>query len=163
MNKTIKKIEDKLKKLYQIYEMYIWKENNRNLIVIMNDNSIAFYLYNKNEVIDEFILSFSEKETKLYQYLCLKTLVIIFGNVWIKNNENSYYSNSYKDYVKLIVNDEVVNNMIKELIENQEKEYIDDNSLINDISKQVNGKIYKKSFINEIDKRIEITKKVLGA
>ena len=88
MEKFLEEFVSSLDRLYYTYENYIWKNDDSKLDVLIQDNTISFYLYKKNDVIDEIIFSFDEKEKSMYNYLCVRLLVILLGNVYIYNKDN---------------------------------------------------------------------------
>jgi len=136
--------------------------NDTNLEVLVHDNTISFYMYKCGEVIDEIILSFDNKERTIYEYICIRLLVILFGNVYIYNKGNLIYNNKHKSYLKLVVNDDIIlSNMIK-LINMQNDMVISDNlNMKLDIKKSFFRRRYSDNFIKQLDDRIDFSKKLL--
>jgi len=162
MEKFLEKLISSLENLYYLYENYIWKNNDTNLEVLVQDNTISFYMYKCGEVIDEIILSFDNKERTIYEYICIRLLVILFGNVYIYNKGNLIYNNKHKSYLKLVVNDDIIlSNMIK-LINMQNDMVISDNlNMKLDIKKSFFRRRYSDNFIKQLDDRIDFSKKLL--
>ena len=154
-------VVNKLYELYKIYEEYIWKYNGRKLIVMFQNNMISFYLYQDNQVVDELDISFDNKEEKLYTSICLKTFIFLLGNVLIYKDNNIYYNNKHKDYLRVIVKDNRINKIINELVNNQINEVIDTKNNIIKNNTKIKRKIYNKEFLNKLDTRIELSKIML--
>lgn len=107
MNKYISEVLERLDTVYTIYERYAWGNKDTKINIIIQDNSISFYL-NDNKLDDEFILTFAEEETILYHYLSLEVLAIVLGNVYIHRSDNILFNNAHKSYVKMFINDEAI-------------------------------------------------------
>ena len=156
-------IIDKLNELYKTYENYIWqdKKNRKLIVVFQKDMMLSFYLYEDNEIVDELTLKFDNKEEKLYQSLCLKLFIILLGNVYIYKEDNVYFNIKHKNYLGVVVGNDKLNNIINELVLNQNEKVINKD---NDIIKNkllIKNKKYSKSFLDELDKRIDLSKKML--
>ena len=162
MDKFLDNVVGSLEDLYYLYEDYIWKNKDSNLDVLIQDNTISFYMYKNREVIDELILSFDNKERSIYEYVSIRLLVILFGNVYIYNKDNLIYNNKHKSYLKLIVNDDdILNNMIK-LIDMQDDIVISDSlDMKIDVKNSFFRKRYSNDFIKQLDNRIDFSKKLL--
>ena len=108
MNKFLVNVTEKIDKLYKIYEDYIWKNKDRRLAVIFQNNMIiTFYLYEGNELLDELHLSFDNNEYDLYKAICLRSFAIMLGNVMVykMDDEDVYYNKKHKSYITIIVKD----------------------------------------------------------
>ena len=162
MEKFLEEFVSSLDRLYYTYENYIWKNSDSKLDVLIQDNTISFYLYKNSDVIDEIIFSFDEKEKTMYNYLCVRLLVILFGNVYVYNKDNIFYNNMHKSYLRLIVNDESVLDIFDNIINNQEDSVIGENmELLLDMSEKLTKKRYYNKFIYEVNDRVELSKKLL--
>lgn len=162
MDNFIEGLVNKLEELYNYYEMYMWKNTNANLDILLQDNTVCFYLYNNNNLLDEFILSFDDKERKLYEYLCLRIMILTLGNLFIHQEENIIYNDKHKPYLKIIVNDDEVLNILNMIISSQEKEIINsDTPGVRDIYKSVPKRKYPSSFIDELGSRVEKSKRLI--
>lgn len=166
MKNYIKEILEKLDRIYTLYERYAWNHKDSEISVIIGDNTISFYLTNPNKLDDEFIISFDEIESPLYHYLSLEVLAIVLGNVYVHQDNNTLFNNAHRPYVKIYVNDEDVLSLMKPILSNQDKEFIhkDMYYLLNarKILLKYNNKKYDKEFLNTLDLRINIVKKVLS-
>jgi len=162
MEKFLEEFVSSLDRLYYTYENYIWKNDDSKLDVLIQDNTISFYLYKNNDVIDEIIFSFDEKEKSIYNYLCVRLLVILLGNVYIYNKDNVFYNDTHKTYLKLIVNDDNVLDIFKNIVSNQEDKVIGNNmDLVLRMRERLTRKRYYDQFIYQVNDRIELSKKLL--
>ena len=162
MEKCLEEFVSSLDRLYYTYENYIWKNSDSKLDVLIQDNTISFYLYKDKEVIDEIIFSFEDKEKSMYNYLCVRLLVILLGNVYIYNKDNIFYNDTHKDYLKLIVNDENVLNIFNNIVSSQEDKSIGENmDLVLGMREKLTRKRYYNQFIYQVNDRIELSKKLL--
>lgn len=167
MKRYIDELVDRINNLIKIYENYIWKSDDRNLVVVFQkDLIISFYLFEKGELVDELYLSFEENEKNFYNAVCLRTFALLLGNVMVykadDNEHNVYLNNSLKSYLAVIAGDEEVTSLIDSLIEVQDKEIINkDNKIIKEVSKKVKKRLPNVSVLKEIDKRIDLSREML--
>ena len=150
-------------KLYNMYERYIWKHDDVKFNILIQDNTISFYLYNNECDLDNIVLSFSGKENMLYRYISIKILMEMLSDMVVHIDESVFCNRVVKPYLRLIVNDENVYNIMKELVDRQLSEYInEDTDLIKNISNLViNPIFYPNKTIKSLDDRIGITRKLL--
>lgn len=156
-------VTNKLYELYKTFEEYVWKnEDERKIIIVYrNDMTLSCYLYDNNEVIDELDLKFDIKEELLYQSICLKLFILLLGNVYIYKEDDVYFNIRHKKYLGIVVDNNKLNKLITSLVANQNDKVINkDNDIIKD-SLKIKNKVYSKKFINELDSRIELSKKML--
>jgi hypothetical protein len=151
--------------LYDMYEGYVWRHSDTKLDILINDNTIGFYLYNDNESIDELIITFSGRENRLYRYISVNMLLIMLRDMVVYNTDGEFYNNGYKPYLRLIVNDEKILEIMKELVDRQYSEFISDKTdIVQNISKSVSYTLfYPYKFINCLDERISLSKILLRA
>ena len=162
MDKFLNELINSLDRLYYLYEEYMWKNDNSKLDVLIQDNTLSFYLYKNGEVIDEIILSFDDRERLMYNYVCIRLLIVLLGNVYIYNKDNEFYNIKHKPYLKLIVNDDLILDEMLKVISVQEKNVINgDMNIISDMRNSLSKKKYSKDFINQINERIDFSKKLL--
>ena len=167
MKRYVDELVDRINELIKIYENYIWKSDDRNLVVVFQkDMIISFYLYEKEELIDELYLSFEEKEKYFYQAICLRIFALLLGNVMVykapDKEHNIYLNESLKPYLAVIAGDKEVASLIDSLIKEQEKEVINkDNKIIKEVSRKVRNRLPNVSVLREIDKRISLSKEML--
>lgn len=153
-----------LEDLFFTYEKYMWKHEESNLVVLIQDNSLGFYIYDKGETIDEFIIEFDDEE-EVYNYMCIRTMFILLGNVYIYRDNNVLYNNTHKPYLKLIVNDKHILDMMNEII------LLQDNIIIHENMDKVKAMREKANFkanqeanellLNFFAERVRMTKKLL--
>ena len=164
MNKFLVNVTEKIDKLYKIYEDYIWKNSSRHLAVVFQNNMIiTFYLYEGNELLDEFHLSFDKNEYDLYKAICLRSFAIMLGNVMVYKmaSEDVYYNKMHKSYITIIVKDKNIVSLIDKILEHQLEERIDFNTkIISDESNKVKKRIYNKKFLREFDTRIHLSEEM---
>ena len=158
-----KDLVDRIINLYNMYEKYMWRHEEVKLNILIQDNTISFYLYNEKEEIDEIIFNFSEKENKLYQYISIKILLEILKDVVVHVDDNEFHNRVLKPYLKLIVNDESILEIMKKLIDRQLSEIINDNTdLIKGLCDSVvNPLFYPNKFMKQLDDRIGMSRKLL--
>ena len=53
-----KDLVDRIINLYNMYENYIWRHKDVKLNILIQDNTLSFYLYNDKQDLDEIILTF---------------------------------------------------------------------------------------------------------
>ena len=161
MDKFLDDVIKSLDDLYYIYERYMWNNNDSNLEVLIQDNTICFYVYKNKELIDEILLTFDDKERGIYVYICLRLLLILLGNVYIYNQDNLFYNNIHKKYLKLIVNDEFVLDSMIKIISMQDNIIINENmDLILDIRESLIRKKYSHDFVKKLNDRIDFSRKL---
>lgn len=166
MNKPIDELTERINKLYKTYEKFITNKSDRHLAIIFDNNILTFYLYEKEELIDEFHLSFDEKEKDLYKATCLRTFIMALGNVLVHKQKtddyNTYYNNHHKPYQAVIAKDKNVDKLIEEMLENQETEIINnDTKVVKDLTDSLKTKRYKRKFWDALDQRIKISREML--
>lgn len=154
---------NRLINLYNMYERYIWRHDGVKLDILMQDNSISFYIYNNKEDLDEIIIDFSNKENNLYKYVCLRMLLMLMRDCVMEQDNNIFYNKVHKPYLRLIVNDDKIKELMSGLIVRQEIELITVNTdVIKDMRESVKGNLfYPSKFMNSLDERIGLSKKLL--
>lgn len=162
MKKFAIRLSKKLDTMYTLYERYAWNHENTIISVIIQDNSISFYLNDSNKVEDELILSFDDDDRILYPYMALEVLVIVLGNVYVHRDKNILFNNAHRPYVKMYVNDNNILDLMMPIINNQNKEFIHKNmEYIQIQASNLSGYKVDNDFLDELDSRIDIIKKVL--
>jgi len=154
---------EKLVDLYNMYERYIWKFEDAKLDILIQDNSISFYVYNNEEDLDELIVDFSAKENNLYKYVCVRILLMLTRDCVISQEDNIFYNSVHKPYLRLIVNDDKIKDIMGELVVRQQIEIITENTdIIENIRKSVRFTLfYPSKFMDKLDERIGISRKLL--
>lgn len=123
-------INDKLYKLYMLYESVMWKDDKVKLDIIYENNGIKMILYNDKEYIDELEIYFHNKERNLYKYIAIKQFISVLGNVMIHNEKNVFSNISHKSYVRFIVNDQELLLLMNEIAKIQQEMVIDNDSMV---------------------------------
>ena len=168
MKKYFDELMKRIDELIKVYEIYLWTdEENRKLIVGFQENKmLTFYLYNKDELIDEIYLAFEDKEDKFYKAICLKTFSILLGNVMAHKHIDDeghvmYYNESLKPYLIIFSIDDEITNLIDSVIDNQENETINNSKIIKKLTREASTHIPNIGVLRQLDNRIDISKKVL--
>ena len=150
---------DKLNELYKLYEEYCWQDKNLEIVVIFDDMAISLYLNDQKHNEDMFTLTFNRYEKKVYEYVSLKFFNLILGDVYIYKDDNAFYNEKHKPYVKVIINNEELLVNVNDLVFNQDMIYIQEG--VDDICKHEPFRIYSNKFIKSFDERIDLSKKKL--
>lgn len=165
MEEYIKDITEKLEEIYVLYERYVWKHKESKIYILIQDNTILYYLKGPNGLEEEFELSFNENEEILYHYLSLQVLAIVLGNVYVHQDKNILFNNVHRPYVKMFVNDENVLAIMIPILSNQNKHFIrTDMIYMKNAFKLLQEYFYtsyNESFIQELGNRINLTKRLL--
>ena len=141
-----------LTNLYNLYENYMWKHDDSNLEVLIQDRTICFYLYKNKEVIDELVLSFDEKEQGIYAYMCIRLMIVMLGNVIVSIDNNELYNSVHKPYLKLIVNDEGILDSMKRILAFQYKIVIHGKmEILEMVKNKLPRKVYPRKFIRNLN------------
>ena len=161
MNKFLDDVIKLLDELFYIYERYMWNNDDSNLEVLIQDNMICFYMYKNKDLIDEILLSFDEDERSIYVYICIRLLFILLGNVYIHNQDNLFYNDKYKDYLRLIVNDSIVLDSMNKIISMQDSVIINENmDMVRDIRESLIRKKYSNDFVMQLNDRVNFSRKL---
>ena len=163
MNRNIKAIMLRLNELYKIYETHAWQTKTRKLQILYNDLSISFYLFDDKELIDELVLTFPKKEADLYKAISINLFVNVLGNAIIYKDDSNIYLNPYrKPYLQIIAADLELKTIFDSLIELQKEENITlETNLVKEVNKKVKNRRYDKEFFNQLDKRVDLSDKML--
>ena len=163
MNKFVNELTERINEFYKIYETYAWKQSNRKVVVSFGEKkNLSFYLFENDEPIDELQLSFDEKEENLYRAICLRTFIMIIGNVKIhKLSDDMYYNPHHKPYLLIISRDKKLCNDLDRLIEIQTNEILNfDTDIVKNSVSKVKYKKYSKKFLSELDTRIDLSREM---
>lgn len=158
-----KDLSDKIIGLYNIYEQYMWRHEEVKLNILIQDNTITFYLYTDKREIDNIMISFTGKENPLYKYISIKILLEMLKDVVVHRDKNEFHNKVLKPYLKIIVNDDSVLKLMTLLVDRQLLEMInDDNDIIQNVKNSIiNPMFYPKKVMNKLDERIGMTRKLL--
>ena len=149
----------KLNELFRLYEEYCWHDDNLEIVVTFDEMAISMYLNDKNHNKDMFCLTFNPCEKKVYKYVSLKLFSLLLGDVYIYKDDNSFYNQKHKPYLKVFINTDDILVPVNDLVFNQDTTYIDEG--VNNIVGKEPFRIYSKKFIKSFDERIDISKKKL--
>ena len=163
MSKNIELLTKKIEELCKLYESYAWREKNRKLVVVFQQNmTISFYLYENEELVDDIQLRFLQKEFDVYRAICLRTFAILLGNVEVHFKDNVYFNEKHKDYLGIIVGNEEVKADIDEMVKNQYEANINfNNPVIKAADKKIKRKLLKKQAVDDMTRRIEMSRNFL--
>ena len=163
MNKNIELLTKKVDELCKLYESYAWKEKNRKLAVVFQQNmTISFYLYENEELVDDIQLCFLQKEFDVYRAICLRTFAILLGNVEVHFEGNVYFNEKHKGYLGIIAGNEKVKADIDKMVTNQYETGINfNNPVIKEADSKVRKKILKHQAIDAMSRRIEMSRNFL--
>lgn len=167
MTNKIDIIVEKLIELFDIYERYIWShpDDDLKIIISYSCNKISIGL-NKETEFENLVLSFTDKEKGLHNYICTSYLSKIFSNINIHNDEQNqtFFNQNHKPYLKVVVEDLSLLEDLKQIVEFQNS-YQTEN--INILLKQGYKKLKRRERkINKIslevlEDRVELTKLLL--
>ena len=129
--------------LYNMYERYMWIHDDVKLNILIQDNSIAFYLYNLHDEIDNIVLTFDGKENTLYKYISIKILLMMMKDVIVHREENEFHNKVLKPYLRIIVNDDSILEIMTLLVNRQLLGIInDDTEIVKNIDREVINPIF---------------------
>lgn len=122
------KIEDiihVINKFNILYEDIAWKDDRVRLDIFYQDEKIIMKLYNDMEVLDILELTFSDKERKKYIYYVMRHFISVIGNVKVYHEDSIFYNKKHKGYLRVIVNDQEIKELLMEYIRMQEEVQVD--------------------------------------
>lgn len=164
MKRYVDELMKRIDELIKSYELFLWQSEDRTSIITIDneeDYVITFYLFSEEELVDAMALHFLKEEKDLYDAVCLKLFVLLFGNVKVYKMDNEfnhiYYNGIHKPY-SLVVTDEEITKLFDEVIVNQDEETIKNHPLISDASKKVKKYLPNVPVLKELDERIADTK-----
>ena len=145
-----------LDKLCGIYSDYLKEYKDSMLDVLIEDNMIKMYLYRNKEIVDEFGLVFNYKEKDSYIYISIVIMKMLFGGKTIYAKDNVFYKNMDGSGFKIIVNDsDLYDRMFGIVPIYRDIDFYDKI----DNGRRVRNKINRNRNGNNLDERIELTKK----
>jgi len=159
MKNYIDLLLEKLDDLCKFYEVYTWKYEDSKFAIVVQDNSILFYLYSLDGDIDKFTIVFNDFEYELYEYIALNVLNIVLGTVYIHVNGNEFYNNVHKSSFKLFINDDKILALAKELVSKQDEQYIHQG--IEKIKYRFYFDLDNPTFWNSLDIKLEFVRRLL--
>ena len=147
--------------LLDLYENNLINNNDVKLNIIMQDNVIAIY-HNNIKYIDEFVLSFNEKEKDLYNYLCLKIIMKLFSKVVMHFDGYILTNPHHRENIKICILDDDIVKIVNYLISIQNDVFINDNlDIIKDLKKKSKHKFFGLKELYLLNRRIEMSEKLL--
>ena len=163
MNTYKKDLVETLIDLYNMYERYMWKHEDVKLDILVQDGCVSFYLYSSSDDLDEIIVEFTNRENAMYKYVSINMLLMLMRDCVMKVDGNIFYNAVHKPYMKLIVNDDEIRDVMVQLVNRQYTEFIgEDTDIVQNISRKVPFNIfYPNRFMNELEERIGISRKMI--
>ena len=163
MNTYKKDLVETLIDLYNMYERYMWKHEDVKLDILVQDGCVSFYLYSSSDDLDEIIVEFTNRENAMYKYVSINMLLMLMRDCVMKVDGNIFYNTVHKSYMKLIVNDDEIRDIMVQLVNRQYTEFIgEDTDIVQNISRKVPFNIfYPNRFMNELEERIGISRKMI--
>ncbi len=153
-----KTIYEKIEELIDFYEKYLIKNKDAFLNVNLDNNNINFYIQD-NDKEDNLILTFNNREKDLLDYLSMKIIIKIFGNVNMHLDGITLF-NKHKENIKINVLNERIMPYINIILDILDHEYINDHlSFVQNLAKKAK-KVYSSSFYHELDERVKISQNI---
>ena len=150
MNKK-KKFLTELEKLCNIYNDYIDEHDNSRLDVYISNGIIKINLISKDAIVDEFELTFEDKEEDIYRYISMFLFNVLFNSRIIYSKDNMFFDDIDNKKRNITLYDDL---LVNEFLIYCKDEYLDNNMKIrNKINRNNNG--------NNMNQRVELTKKLL--
>lgn len=147
-----------LNDLCNIYKDYIRDNDGSKLDVVIDKNIIKIYLYNNKEMIDEFGLTFNEKEKDKYYYISIVLMKILYSRRIVYSRDNIFYEDINGTGFKIIVNDqELFDRMFSVVSIHRDMDFYDKIDNNGRVRNKINRDVKK---IN-LDDRINMSKKLL--
>jgi len=147
-----------LDKLCNIYKDYLKEYDDSRLDVLIGDNMIKMYLYNKEEVVDEFGLAFNHRERDSYVYLSIVIMKMLFAGKMVYSKDNVFYEKMDGSGFKIIVNDiDLYSRMFGIVPIYRDIDFYDKI----DNGRRIRNKINRNRNGNNLNERVKLTKKLL--
>ena len=147
-----------LSDLCYIYKDYVRDNDGVRLEVLIEKNMIKMYLYNSMEMIDEFGLTFSEKEKDKYYYVSIVIMKILYSRGIVYSRDNIFYENIDGTGFKIIVNDlELFDRMFSVVNIHRDIDFYEKI----DNGRRVRNKVNRDIKRTKLDERVNISKKLL--
>ncbi len=165
MNVIVRTVIDRINKLYKTYEDYAFNSFDKKIAIIFDNNKINLKVYDKSELMDDFQLSFSDKEDDLYALLAINLFIEAFRDVEIHKYHGELYSNSIhepylsirKPYLLVISKDESLNLILDKLVILSREEILQNNEKVKELNNKFKTKIYSKKILRSLNERIAIS------
>lgn len=147
-----------LSDLCNVYKDYVRDNDGSKLDVVIDKNMIKMYLYNDKETIDEFGLTFNEKEKDKFYYISIALMKILYSRRMVYCRDNIFYENIDGTGFKIIVNDqELFDRMFSLVSIHRDIDFYDKIDNKGRVRNKINRDINK---IN-LNERVNISKKLL--
>ena len=147
-----------LSDLCYTYKDYVRDNDGSKLDVVIDKNMIKMYLYNDKETIDEFGLTFNEKEKDKFYYISIALMKILYSRRIVYSRDNIFYENIDGTGFKIIVNDqELFDRMFSLVSIHRDIDFYDKIDNKGRVRNKINRDINK---IN-LNERVNISKKLL--
>ncbi len=160
MKKKISYIWDRINELIKIYDNYLFFHEGSSLNIVIDNDTISFYLFD-DEKEDNFILTFDQSDKESFNYIGVKVIVRLFGNVLMYFDGITVYNKKHKENITISILNNDIKDIILKIISVQENEFInDDNKLLIDLKNKAKRK-YPEEFVKLLNKRIDVSKEYL--
>ena len=147
-----------LSDLCYVYKDYVRDNDGSKLEVVIDKNMIKIYLYNNKEMIDEFGLTFNEREKDKYYYVSIALMKILYSRGIVYSRDNIFYENMDGTGFKIIVYDkDLFDRMFSVVSIHRDIDFYDKI----DNNGRVRNKINRDSKKIKLDERVNISKKLL--
>jgi len=147
-----------LSDLCYVYKDYVRDNDGCKLDVVIDRNMIKMYLYNSREMIDEFGLTFSEREMDKYYYVSIVLMKVLYSRGIVYCRDNIFYENIDGTGFKIVVNDQgLFDRMFSVVSIHRDMDFYEKIDNMGRVRNKINRDI-KKINLNE---RVNISKKLL--
>ena len=145
-----------LEDLCYIYRDYVKKNNNSRLDVNINNNMIKIELFDNKELVDEFGLTFNQKERNNYMYISIVLMKNLFGSKIIYSKDNVFYNDDINIKIN-VLDEDLFNRMFDVLSIYRDVDFYDRI----DSGRKIRNKINRDRTSKFLDERVNITKSLL--
>ena len=147
-----------LSDLCYVYKDYVRDNDDSRLDVVIDKNMIKINLYNNIEIVDEFGLTFSEKEKDKYYYVSIVLMKILYSRGIVYCRDNVFFEKIDGTGFKIVVNDqELFDRMFSVVGIHRDIDFYDKIDNNYRVRNKINRDIKKINF----NERVNISKKLL--
>lgn len=147
-----------LSDLCYIYKDYVRDNDGSRLDVVIGNNMIKIDLYNNMEIVDEFGLTFGEREKDKYYYVSIVLMKILYSRGIVYCRDNVFFEKLDGTGFKIVVDDmELFDRMFSVVGIYRDMDFYDKIDNNHKVRNKINRDICK---IN-LNERVNISKKLL--
>lgn len=146
----------KISELCAVYKRYLSINDDKVLNVIIQDNYISIKMFSGINLIDQFEIKFNKNEKDIYMYISILLVKLLFDNKKIFNGKNVVYNDLHNYNISFEILD---NNILDSVIMSIDKGNID--KIYEVVSDKLGWRLYPRKFMNNLDKRISLSRKLL--